>query len=116
MPKTKRIAQATAKQINASHNKLTQKLRDSIIAFFRHTTEGTYLFTEQHTRTTEQDWENHYLRGIEVHSNNKPKPSLSIIITDGENIETPIEDWNSFDDLLWMLGELEEKNYKLDVF
>jgi hypothetical protein len=111
MPKTKRTAQATAEQINASHNKLVQRVRDSIISFFRYTSKGEYLFTEQHTRTSEQDWESHYLKGIVVHSHNKPRPSLSIIITDGEDIETPIEDWNSFDDLLWMLGELEAKRY-----
>jgi hypothetical protein len=112
MPKTKRIAHATAEQINASHNKLVQKVRDSIISFFRYSSKGTYLFNEQHARTSEQDWENHYLKGIEVHSNSKPKPSLSIVITDGEDIETPIEDWNSFDDLLWILGELEAKRYQ----
>ena len=111
MAKSKRPSQATAEQINASHNKLVQKLRDSIVSFFRHSPRGTILFTEQNARTSEQDWENHYLKGIEVHSHNKPKPSLSVIISDGEDIETPIEDWNSFDDLLWILGELEAKRY-----
>jgi hypothetical protein len=111
MAKSKRTSQATAEQINASHNKLTQKLRDSITSFFRHSSRGTFLFTEQSARTSDQDWENHYLKGIEVHSQNEPNPRLSIIISDGEDIETPIEEWHSFDDLIWMLGELEAKRY-----
>ena len=112
MSKQKKISQQTAEQINASHNKLVQKLRDSIISFFRYSSKGTYLFSKQYARSNEQDWENHYLKGILVHSNSKKTPSLSIIMTDGEDIETPIEEWNSFDDLLWILGELEEKRYQ----
>jgi hypothetical protein len=111
MAKTKIKFQATAEQIKASHNKLVQKLRNSIISFFRYSSKGTYVFSEQHARSNEQDWENHYLKGVKLHSNSKRTPSLSIIITDGKDIETPIEEWNSFDDLLWMLGELEAKRY-----
>ncbi len=112
MAKTKLLPSQT---LLKKFNELVQQARTAITVNVKRLDAGRYLFNEKHARCGEEDWNNHYFFGFELVYGKSKFPTVTLLITDGEIQTIELQDWNSFDDLVWVLGELENESYQLEV-